>query len=482
MMTDARPLAASAFVTALALTLAPPDANALILARVTRHGFILTDEPDSASPYEGHATVADNAGTFNILSDVTNAIVNIDGAPQAPYIALMQTTYENGGALAFYLGLINDTRGVGIRSPFGDSRETYDLNVAAGTVYPVTGFVFLNNFNFYVNPALENFGRYLICTQEFGHHYGTFVRVPQYPTAGSDAGVPDGGDPDAAPPDAGPPLANDALLGRQRAHWSYFVHTGGSPMEGNNWEEITPGVFRTGRLSFRFSTMDLYIMGLLPASAVDPFFLIADADVMGQRDQNGQTINRESPPEFGGRTITIRGRRVDVGIDDIVRANGPRIPAYEDPDASVPDDGGDASAPGDGGVHITRDLNVVWVLLAAPDEVNDGLAQAFDRAIESCTEGYDGASNQRSHLIAAVLPSDGGAGDASTDALVTDVVIRDAGTPDAFVSPDVDAVGGCGACSTPGHHTRGAAGALGTLGALAAVVATRRRRANRARA
>ena len=60
------------------------------------------------------------------------------------------------------------------------------------------------------DPRAVNYGRYLICTQEFGHRFGTFLRItpqPGSPMPVTDAGTepPDGGAMDDAgiEPDTG---------------------------------------------------------------------------------------------------------------------------------------------------------------------------------------------------------------------------------------------------------------------------------------
>jgi MYXO-CTERM domain-containing protein len=273
------------------------------------------------------------------------------------------------------------------------------------------------------------------------------------------------------------PLARDTLLGRgndvngmvvNRAHWSYFFNTGGSPMEGNLWTEIAPGQFRTERPSFRFSDFDLYNMGLVPPTAVRPSFLIAEPTMLPRN------ITRDSAPEYSGRTVTIGGRRVGVSIDDIIAANGRRSPAYPD---------------------TPRDLDVVWVLWVEPDQVDDDLVAEFDQAIESCALGYDTASGNLSRLVATtpfVEPPDAGF---TPDAGFPDVGTPDAGSPDAAATADAGgdagvtadgpapvaphAEGGC-ACSTSAP-ARGTSGLPLAGLALALGLARRRRRAARRR-
>lgn len=69
-------------------------------------------------------------------------------------------------------------------------------------------------------------------------------------------------------------------------------------------------------------------MGLIPPSEVPDTFLIAEPQNVPRN------ISRDSAPEYYNRVVTVRGRRVDLSIDDIARANGPRRnPAY--PSASA---------------------------------------------------------------------------------------------------------------------------------------------------
>lgn len=108
------------------------------------------------------------------------------------------------------------------------------------------------------------------------------------------------------------------LLGRDMAHWSFFLDTDGSVMEGNDIEELGGGSFRTAGAMSGFSRLDLYAMGLVRDSEVPPFFYVENpVNVTPGR-------SRESPPTLG---VTFNGTRRDVLIQDIVAANGPRSPS-----------------------------------------------------------------------------------------------------------------------------------------------------------
>ena len=113
---------------------------------------------------------------------------------------------------------------------------------------------------------------------------------------------------------------SDQLLGRQRAHWSFFMDSDASVMEGNDIEDLGGGNFRTIASVERYSALDLYAMGLVRASDVPRVFYVeSPTNVTPSRD-------RESAPRVG---VTFTGTRRDVSIDDIIRAMGERQPSAD---------------------------------------------------------------------------------------------------------------------------------------------------------
>ena len=114
---------------------------------------------------------------------------------------------------------------------------------------------------------------------------------------------------------------SDDLLGRDMVHWSFFLDSDASVMEGNDIQDLAGGSFRTVGAMNGYSPLDLYAMGLLPESEVPTFFYVeSPANVNPSR-------NRESAPTLN---VTFNGTRRDVLIQDIVAANGPRIPTAAD--------------------------------------------------------------------------------------------------------------------------------------------------------
>jgi hypothetical protein len=111
---------------------------------------------------------------------------------------------------------------------------------------------------------------------------------------------------------------SDALLGRDRAHWSFFFDSDGSVVEGNDIEDLGNGLFRTVGAVERYSLLDQYAMGLVQASDVPPFFYVeTPTNVSPARE-------RDSAPR---RFVTFRGTRRDVTIDDVIAELGPRTPS-----------------------------------------------------------------------------------------------------------------------------------------------------------
>jgi hypothetical protein len=106
-----------------------------------------------------------------------------------------------------------------------------------------------------------------------------------------------------------------ALIGKDGVHWSFLLDTGGSVDCGNRWKDNGHGTFTSlpGRLFF--SPLDLYQVGMLKKEEVPPFFYIDNA-----------TIN---PARFSESGVAISTIRRDVTIDQIVAAEGSRVPSAD---------------------------------------------------------------------------------------------------------------------------------------------------------
>jgi len=102
-----------------------------------------------------------------------------------------------------------------------------------------------------------------------------------------------------------------ALLGKDGSHWSYLLDTQGSFMYGNGWKD-NGGTFTSTAAQSAYSSLDLYLMGMIPKEQVSPMLLI-----------DNTAIDKTQLPQLGA---TITGTATTVTIDDIITAEGQRIP------------------------------------------------------------------------------------------------------------------------------------------------------------
>jgi hypothetical protein len=112
---------------------------------------------------------------------------------------------------------------------------------------------------------------------------------------------------------------SDALLGRDCAHYSRYVDTQASVHDGFAWKDNGNGTFTWTEANKRYGNLDLYGMGLMAPDEVPPFFLI-DGIPGYTYPRNCSAYSSQAHPA----SKTIMGQRVDVTIDDVIAANGPR--------------------------------------------------------------------------------------------------------------------------------------------------------------
>lgn len=199
---------------------------------------------------------------------------------------------ETAGGL--YVSARNDVAGIG--------RNIYDGAPSFGSAPGVLrGAVHMGNVN-----RVSSSGNLRILSQEVGHAWGSFVQF------------------DADPGSAISP--SDDLLGRGNSHWSFFLNSAtatssetnprASGMEGNYWSPEGSSTFRTKTMGQGYSELDLYLMGLLPPSEVDDFWYLDDP--------SGSTSPSRSP--YAGAVVS--GTQTFVRIEDVVRVEGARTPAF----------------------------------------------------------------------------------------------------------------------------------------------------------
>ncbi len=213
---------------------------------------------------------------------------------------VLWTTFESDtdNSFAFESTIQNDIRGIG--------SNQFDVASAWGSDGKLESFIYMGNIDRYPDsPTARVRGAsggptiLALLAHEVGHRW---LAKPQFMKAG---------------------VRSNALLGRGNAHWSFFLDSDGSFLEGNEYTVQGGNQFRTAGFELRYSSLDLYLMGFIPASGVAPFFYIEGAT--GQ-DSRGEALTNEAQPETG---LVVTGTRRNVLLDDVILAEGPRAPDFQ---------------------------------------------------------------------------------------------------------------------------------------------------------
>jgi hypothetical protein len=187
------------------------------------------------------------------------------------------------GTLAFEVNVRNDVEGIGLDVTDG-SAEWGSRSVLASVAY-------MDSIDQYLD--VDGFE---ILAHEVGHRW--LARLRFRDASGSTSG---------------------ALLGRADVHWSFFMDTDASVMEGNDLADRGGGRFETAEIATGYSALDQYVMGLRAADEVPPFFYVESPDNF----RPNRPFKLSSSPELG---VSFTGTRRDVSIADVVAATGPRRP------------------------------------------------------------------------------------------------------------------------------------------------------------
>lgn len=266
------------------------------------------------------------------------------------FIVIYTTWQLPAGIGAFFQSMANDVHGVGFEHIAPEDPvipAPYFDDTPGSQVY---GFLHMNRWTQYLGSdagGVDDSIISLIFGQELGHAWGSFVYYGQ---------------------DGGPWATN--LLGRANAHWSFYVDSGGSPMQGHEWVDNGNGTFTAQQTDvYVYSDLDLYLMGLLPAKDVAPWFVLEDPyDCFDAASGDGVC----APPDaflFEAPTYTVGATRHDVTIEDVIAVEGPRVPAW--PEAPT-------------------DFDVSFLLIKRPGEVlDDGQLLALDAIVARSIELFE---------------------------------------------------------------------------------------------
>lgn len=278
-----------------------------------------------------------------------------------------------------------------------------------------------------VGAPEAGYGEYLFLL-ELSHVWGPNVLLP----------ATDGG------------VAEDALWGYPY-HWSYwFDPGGGSPAGGNVWKDNGDGTFTAAPQlagDVTYSMLDLYLMGLAEPSEVPPAKLLVNAvppnDVLDPF--NGKKLSNVSFPNFTGKPVTVTAKSIPVTVDDVIAANGTRLPAAKD---------------------AQKSFTLGIVLLVAANATEDEVAKAeaaLDPLSVKLAPAFERATRKRATMTVVTQASEV---DAGADA-----------TPIALPAPSES--GGCNASGDDGSTPLGVLGFVGLVAGGVAVTARRARRRER---
>ena len=204
-------------------------------------------------------------------------------------------TQDMGGAFAYERNIKNDVTGIGLSifdasSQYGSNGVLESLcNMNALAAWPSP------------DPTARVFGKgnsYLtIMGQESGHRWGAFVNF--------DKG-------------SGP---SNLILGRQDAHWSYYVDVDHSSLEGGDWVSTGGSNYTCPTNIDYFSELDEYLFGLRTPNEVKDFFYISSAS------NNTPNARSVGTPLINANAT---GTKVDVTVEHVIAAEGARTPVEAD--------------------------------------------------------------------------------------------------------------------------------------------------------
>lgn len=230
------------------------------------------------------------SGPFLEAFDLARTVWERVDQPDDVKALVVFTSFDVGPTAPFYVGLANDTAGIGL--PIFDDSPGSELE----------GLIWMGE----LRDLWEAGPEYLLeaFVHEIAHRWGVYVDV------------------------AHPELAPGALRGRQDRHWSFFVDSDNSPMDGNDWVREGSSVvtrFMTPHEPL-FSPLDLYSMGHRMPSEVPPFEIVSS---FASKSPGWVNVSPETLPAHRlDVTVRLEGAVTQtVTIEQILEAEGPRDPA-----------------------------------------------------------------------------------------------------------------------------------------------------------
>jgi hypothetical protein len=149
-------------------------------------------------------------------------------------VVFTSTRLTPQGVFAYEMTIKNQDRGIG--------DQIYDRSASYGSGGRLESFAMMDNVSKYPDdPELRFLGEdsaLAVVAHEAGHRW---LARALFRSSGANS---------------------TALLGRDQVHWSFFMDSDGSHLEGNDIEDAGGGQFRTAAAGVRYGPLDQYLMGI----------------------------------------------------------------------------------------------------------------------------------------------------------------------------------------------------------------------------
>ncbi len=214
--------------------------------------------------------------------------------------------FETGDAVAFHVGVSNDIQGIGV--PQFDNSALFGSN---GKLQSYIDMAAISRYE--VNPIRPEFDFTLdTLAHEVLHRWASRVRYLD------DQGA-----------------VRDDLLGRDNAHWNFFLDSDASVEYGHDWQDNGDGTFSAVSARKFYSPLDLYLMGFYNKDQVPAMTLLQSPTT---------EFSRYGTPSPGAR---VSATTEIIDVDQIIAHEGARVPAATD---------------------AQKEFRFAFIYLTAPDE------------------------------------------------------------------------------------------------------------------
>lgn len=274
----------------------------------------------SRLPVHGQATASQDVGNIHVMFAEGDTLSS-DSPPRFDTQGAARQFYQNHGddydILVyftnfqtaddadgfFYETLRNSTTGIGV-----ELMDPSDALANYGSASRLQGSVFQGRLSIYPDDDLDaplmdgsspgqTVTSNTLLGQEVMHRFNAFVRFDS---------------------DPGPGITPSRdMLGREQAHWSFYLESQASVFDGLQWWADSSTNFTAIDSFRRFSQLDLYLMGAKTASEVEPWFLIDDPVPVFSDTAQSVTTSGEYPVVVVLRNFGPEGSL----IDDVLVSN-----------------------------------------------------------------------------------------------------------------------------------------------------------------